>query len=184
MRRSLRFQPMIILAVAATIVFGGVLRAADPLPSWTDGPTKKSILDFVAKVTMEGGPDFAPVAERIATFDNDGTLWCEHPMYVQLAFALDRVKTLAPQHADWKVKQPFKGILEGDLKEALAGGERTLAELIMVTHTGMTPEDFEAIVKDWLATARHPRFKKPYTECVFQPMLELLAFLRANGFKT
>jgi phosphoglycolate phosphatase-like HAD superfamily hydrolase len=160
------------------------VQAAEPLPSWNDGPTKQSILNFVAKVTKEGGPDFVPVAERIATFDNDGTLWCEYPMYVQLAFALDRVKTLAPKHTEWKERQPFKGILAGDLKEAIAGGERKLVEIIMATHVGITTEEFEVTVKDWLATARHPRFKMLYTECVYQPMLELLAFLRANGFKT
>jgi len=160
------------------------LRAAEPLPSWNDGGTKQSILDFVTKVTKEGGPDFVPVPERIATFDNDGTLWCEQPMYVQLAFALDRVKTLAPKHREWKETQPFKGVLAGDLKEAIAGGEHKLAQLIMATHTGMSTDEFEIIVKDWLAVARHPHFKRPYTECVYEPMLELMAYLRANGFKT
>ena len=157
--------------------------AEDPLPSWNNGPTKKAIVDFVTKVTREGA-DFVPVAERIATFDNDGTLWVEQPMYTQLAFALDRVKTLARKHPEWKEKEPFKAVLEGDLKGMAAAGEKGLVEIVMATHAGMTTSEFEDIVKDWLATARHPRFKRPYTECVYKPMLELLAYLRANGFKT
>ncbi|MCE9563666.1 MAG: haloacid dehalogenase-like hydrolase [Planctomycetes bacterium] len=157
---------------------------ADPLPSWNDGKAKQSILDFVAKVTMEGGKDFVPVAKRIATFDNDGTLWCEMPLPVQLVFAIDRVKTLAPKHPEWKEKQPFKAVLEDDMKTVFSGGEKSLMELLMVSHAGMTTEEFEVIVKDWIATAKHPRFKRPYTELVYQPMLEVLAYLRANGFKT
>ena len=157
---------------------------ADPLPSWNDGRAKQSILDFVAAVTREGSPNFVPVPQRIATFDNDGTLWCEQPMYVQLAFALDRVKALAPLHPEWKDQQPFKAVLDGDMKTLAESGERALVELILATHAGMTAGDFEAIVTGWLATARHPRFKRPYTELVYQPMLELLAYLRANGFKT
>lgn len=154
----------------------------DPLPSWNDGAAKKSILDFVAKVAKEGGPDFVPKAERIAVFDNDGTMWCEQPMYVQLAFAVDRVKALAAKHPEWKDKQPFKGILENDLKAI--GGEKELVDLVMASHAGMTTDEFAAIVRDWIATAKHPKFKRPYNECVYQPMLELGAFLRANGFKT
>ena len=156
----------------------------DPLPSWNDGATKASIIDFVARVTTQGGPDFVPPDQRIATFDNDGTLWVEQPMYVQLAFALDRVKAMAPQHPEWKTKQPFKAVLDGDMKALAASGEKGLVELIAATHAGMTTEEFEKIVTDWLATARDPRFKRPYTELVYQPMLELLAYLRANGFKT
>jgi phosphoserine phosphatase len=158
--------------------------AADPLAHWNDTAPKKAITDFVTKVTKEGSPDFIPVAERIATFDNDGTLWCEYPIPVQLAFALDRVKTLAPNHPEWKEKQPFKAVLEEDMKAVFASGERGLAELMMATHAGMTTDEFEKIVKDWIANAKHPRFKRPYTECVYQPMIELLAYLRANGFKT
>ncbi len=158
--------------------------AQDPLPSWNDGPTKKSITEFVAKVTKEGSPDFVPVAERIATLDNDGTLWCEQPLYFQLLFALDRVKALAPQHPEWKTKEPFASLLKGDVKGALAGGEHAFLEIIVVTHAGMTTAEFEKIVADWIATAKHPKFKRPYTECVYQPMVELLAYLRANGFKT
>jgi phosphoserine phosphatase len=159
-------------------------QAPDPLPSWNDGVAKKAITGFVAKVTNEGGPDFVPPAERIAVFDNDGTLWSEQPMYAQLAFALDRVKALAPQHPEWKEKQPFKAALEGDMKTLSAGGEEALVELVMATHAGMTTDEFASIVKDWLATAKNPKTKRPYTEMVFQPMLELLAYMRANGFKT
>jgi phosphoserine phosphatase len=172
-------------ASALLLLFlAGAVSAADPLPAWNDGPAKKSIMDFVARVTREGGPDFVPVAKRIATFDNDGTLWCEQPMYVQLVFARDRVKALAPMHPEWKDKQPFKGVLENDLKAVVASGHKGLVELITATHAGMTTEQFEQIVRNWLATARHPRFKRPYTECVYVPMLQLLAYLRANGFKT
>jgi phosphoglycolate phosphatase-like HAD superfamily hydrolase len=139
---------------------------------------------FVEKVTKEGSPDFVPVPERIATFDNDGTLWAEQPMYFQLFFALDRVKALAPQHPEWKDKEPFASLLKGDVKGALAGGEKAIAEIVMVTHTGMTTEEFEHIVKDWIATAKHPETGKLYTDMIYQPMLELLAYLRQNGFKT
>ncbi len=158
--------------------------ADDALPSWNDGATKQSIVDFVAKVTKEGGPDFVPVPERIATFDNDGTLWCEQPLYFQFLFALDRVKALAPQHPEWKTKEPFASLLKGDVKGALAGGEHAVLEIVMATHSGMTTEEFEKTVKDWIATAKHPITKRPLTEMVYQPMIELLAYLRANGFKT
>src|SRR5215212_6376836 len=156
----------------------------DALPSWNDGATKKAITDFVSRVTVQGGSDFVPPAERVAVFDNDGTLWLEQPMYVQLAFALDRVKALAAQHPEWKDKQPFKAVLEGDMKALAAAGEHGLVELIMATHAGMTTNEFEKITAEWLASARDPRFKRPYTELVYQPMLELLAYMRANGFKT
>jgi hypothetical protein len=140
-------------------------------------------LDFVAAVTRQGSPDFVPVPQRIATFDNDGTLWVEQPMYTQLAFALDRVKALAPEHPEWKEKQPFKAAIEGDMKTLAESGERGMLELIMATHAGMTNADFETEVEAWLAAARHPRFKRPYTELVYQPMLEVLAYLRASGFQ-
>jgi phosphoserine phosphatase len=158
--------------------------ASDPLPSWNDGTAKQSIIDFVTKVTSRGSAEFVPDAERIAVFDNDGTLWSEQPMYFQLFFALDRVKALAPQHPEWKEKQPFASLLKGDVNSALAGGEHAILEIIMATHAGMTTEEFEAIVKDWIASARHPTTNRPFTEMVFQPMLEVLAYLRANGFKT
>jgi phosphoserine phosphatase len=156
---------------------------AGPLPSWNDGKAKQSIVAFVEKVTQFGSPDFVPVPERIATFDNDGTLWCEQPIPVQLYFALDRVKALAPQHPEWKTKEPFASLLKGDVKTALAGGDHALIELVMATHAGMTTVEFEQIVKDWIAIAKHPKTGKLYTEMVYQPMLELLAYLRANGFK-
>lgn len=156
----------------------------DPLPSWNDGAVKTAITDFVARVTKEGGPDFVPPAERIATFDNDGTLWVEKPVYFQLAFAFDRIRTLAPQHPEWKTKQPFKGLLEHDTAAVMESGEKGLLQILAVTHAGMTTDEFSRIVLDWIATARHPRFKRPYTELVYQPMLELLAYLRAKEFKT
>ncbi len=158
--------------------------ADDPLASWNDGTSKTSILQFVAKVTKEGSPEYVPPAERIAVFDNDGTLWCEQPIYVQLAFSIDRIRVLAASHPDWKEKQPFKGILQGNLIGALASGETAIGELIEATHTGMTTDEFHTTVLEWLKTARHPKFNRPYTELVYQPMLELLGFLRANGFKT
>ncbi len=164
---------------------GGTLgEVADPLPSWNEGTAKQAILSFVAGVTREDSPDFVPPAERIAAFDNDGTLWVEQPMYVQLAFAIDRVKALAPLHPEWKDREPFKAVLDSDMKGLAASGEKGLVQLVMETHAGMTTGQFSEIVKDWLATARHPRFDRPYTDLVYQPMLELLAYLRANGFKT
>jgi phosphoserine phosphatase len=156
----------------------------DPLPSWNDTAPKKAIEGFVQRVTKEGTRDFVPVDQRSATFDNDGTLWVEQPMYVQLAFVIDRVKELSPKHPEWKTTQPFQGVLEGDMKAVAATGEKGLIQLMAVTHAGMTVEQFEKIVTDWLATARHPKFNRPYTECIYQPMVELLRYLRANGFKT
>jgi phosphoglycolate phosphatase-like HAD superfamily hydrolase len=183
--KTRRTENLVTVALACLVVFiTAAAQAADPLSSWNDGPAKKSITEFVAKVTKEGSPDFVPPEERIATFDNDGTLWCEQPMYFQLLFALDRLKALAPQHPDWKTKEPFASLLKGDVKAAFAGGERAMLEIIVVTHAGMTTAEFEQIVKDWIATAKHPKFKRLYTECVYQPMVELLAYLRANGFKT
>ena len=173
-----------ILSAPALPVLEQAQAQTDPLPSWNDGANKQAIIGFVGRITQQGGPDFVPPAERIATFDNDGTLWVEHPMYTQLAFALDRVKAMAPSHPEWKDTQPFKAALEGDMKTLAASGDHGLAELIMATHAGMTTEEFQKIVTDWLATARDPRFKRPYTELSYQPMIELLAYLRANGFKT
>jgi phosphoserine phosphatase len=179
-----RTHTIVVLVLYMTISALSSAYAGDPLPSWNDGAAKKNIMEFVAKVTTEGSPDFVSVPERIATFDNDGTLWAEQPMYFQLIFALDRVKALAPQHPEWKTKEPFASLLKGDVKGALAGGEKAIAEIVMVTHAGMTTGEFEKIVKDWIASARHPKTKKLYIEMVFQPMLELLAYLRENGFKT
>ncbi len=169
----------------ATLLAGGrPVAAQDALPSWNDGAAKIAIVEFVGKVTRQGGPDFVPAPQRIATFDNDGTLWTEQPVPVQMAFALDRVKALAPQNPQWKDTQPFKAVLEGDMKTLAEAGDRGLLELVTATHAGMSTEEFTKIVSDWLTTARDPRFKRPYTELVYQPMLELLAYLRANGFKT
>lgn len=156
----------------------------DPLPSWNEGATKAAILNFVAEAVREGGPDFVPPAERIATFDNDGTLWSEQPVYFQAEFAFDRVRALAPQHPEWATTEPFKSILTGDRTVLADLGEQAFTDLLAATHAGMTVEDFEGEVKRWLATARHPRFDRPYDELIYQPMLELLAHLRANGFKT
>ena len=156
----------------------------DPLPSWNDRASKKAILDFVGRVTDSASPDFVPEPERIATFDNDGTLWSEKPAYFQLLFAIDRVRALASEHPEWKTLQPFKAVLEEDLEALAAAGEHGLIELVMATHTGMTTAEFEAIVTDWLATAKHPTTGRRFTEMVYQPMLELLDYLRANGFKT
>ncbi|WP_425515852.1 HAD family hydrolase [Rhizobium laguerreae] len=175
---------MIIALGAALLHATSPFAQSDPLPSWNDTASKAAIVSFVEKVTGQGSPDFVPENERIAVFDNDGTLWVEHPMYTQLAFALDRVKALAPQHPEWKETQPFKAVLEGDMKTLAASGEKGLMELIMTTHAGMTSGDFQKVVTDWLASARDPKFKRPYTELVYQPMIELLAYLRANGFKT
>ena len=159
-------------------------RTVDSLPSWNDGKAKQSIIAFVARVTEQGSPDFVPPAERIAVFDNDGTLWAEQPMYFRVLFALDRVKALAPQHPEWKDKEPFASLLKGDVKGAKADDMKSLVEIIMATHAGMTTAEFETIVKDWLSTAKHPTTKRPYTEMVYQPMLELLDYLRDSGFKT
>ncbi len=178
------------VGLRSIVVFAAVLTAftataqADPLSSWNDGPAKQAIVGFVRKVTTPGSPDFVPPAERIATFDNDGTLWPSHPIYTQLAFALDRIKTLAPRHPDWKTTQPFKAVLDNDLEALGAAGEKGMVELVMASHAGMSTAEFEEIVIDWLDRARHPRFKRRYTELAYQPMLELLTYLRASGFKT
>jgi phosphoglycolate phosphatase-like HAD superfamily hydrolase len=171
---------LLVLVLNTTPAFA----QGDPLPSWNDGPSKKAILDFVGKVTKEGSPDFVTVAERIATFDNDGTLWTEQPMYVQVVFTLDRIRAMAKDHPEWKEKQPYKAILENDLLTLLKQNERNLVEAGLAASSGMTTAEYESMVKDWLATAKHPRFKRPYTDLVYQPMLELLAYLRANHFKT
>jgi len=158
--------------------------ASDPLPSWNDGPTKQSILDFVARVTKEGGPDYVAPKDRLATIDNDGTLWVEQPIYTQFAFAIDEVKAQANKHPEWKTTEPFKSILAGDVKGLAASGEKGMVEVMAATHSGMTTTDFDKTVKAWLGTAKHPRFKVLYTDLIYQPMLELLDYLRANGFKT
>ena len=169
------------LLISSAIAFA---QEADPLPSWNSGSAKASITKFVTEATTVGGGNFIRPEERIAVFDNDGTLWSEQPMYFQLAFALDRVKATASEHPEWKDKEPFKSALAGDLKAVFAGGEHALLELVMATHAGMSTDEFAQVVKDWLATAKHPKYGKPYTELVYQPMLELLAYLREKGFKT
>jgi len=185
MRSHIRTLLVSVLALAVSLVFGTlVLAQNDPLSSWNDGPTKEAVVAFVQQVTDRSSPQFVPPAERIATFDNDGTLWPSHPMYTQLAFALDRIKALAPKHPEWKTKQPFKAVLDNDLKALAAAGEKGMVELVMASHAGMSTAQFEAIVTDWLEKARHPRFKRRYTELAYQPMLEILAYLRENGFKT
>lgn len=176
-----------LLLMAALAILGTTAIAApqsDPLPSWNDTAPKKAIIDFVSRVTTKGGADYVPPEERIAVFDNDGTLWAEQPIYFQVQFALDRIAALAPEHPDWEQTQPFKGVLEGDIKAVAASGEHGLLEIMAATHSGITTEKFNSIVDSWLKTAEHPRFKRPYTSLVYQPMLELLAYLRANGFKT
>jgi phosphoserine phosphatase len=178
------FGSLAVCSVSVVAMAPATVRAADPLPSWNEGASKQAIVKFVADTTRQGAPTFVPPAERIATFDNDGTLWTEQPLYFQLAFALERVKVLAPQHPEWKTQEPFKTLLAGDVKGALAQGEKALLEIVAATHAGMTTEEFANTVNDWAATARHPRFGRLYTEMVFQPMLELLACLRENGFKT
>jgi phosphoglycolate phosphatase-like HAD superfamily hydrolase len=176
------------LALAATLGLsswqGAAAQTADPLPSWNDTRPKQAIIDFVSRVTEEGGADFVPEAERIATFDNDGTLWSEQPIYFQGQFAIDRIKALAPEHPEWKETQPFKSVLEGDLQALAASGQKGLLDILATTHAGMSTEEFAATVEEWLATARHPKFDRPYNELVYRPMQELLAYLRENGFKT
>ena len=190
MNRPVPASLAVTLALALALALGGCagtgeqIAEAEPLPSWNDGVAKQTIVGFVDRVTAEGSPDFVPVEQRIATFDNDGTLWAEQPIYFQFAFAIDRVKAQAPEHPEWRHTQPFEAVLEGDMN-ALAGmGEKGFLEIIAATHAGMTTEEFSAIAAEWLATARHPRFDRLYTELAYQPMLELLAYLRAEGFKT
>ncbi|RKZ91394.1 MAG: haloacid dehalogenase-like hydrolase [Gammaproteobacteria bacterium] len=173
----------LFLLLVLTNLFITACSKVDPLPSWNEGDSKQNIIAFVEAVTDKSSPDFVPAEERIATFDNDGTLWSERPIYFQLFFAIDRVKQLAPQHPKWKTTQPFKAVLDNDMDALAASGENDLIQLVMATHAGTTTEAFSQIVKDWLATAKHSRFDRPYNELVFQPMLELLTYLRANEFK-
>ena len=184
MKNKIKFVVFLAICLSVFCFVGTAVMAADPIPSWNDNTPKKSIIAFVQKVTQEGSSEFVPSSERIAVFDNDGTLWAEQPMYFQLAFALDQVKAFALQHPEWKEKRPFKAVLEDDLKTVLTGGEHALLEIVMATHAGNTTDEFAQTVKDWLATAKHPVTGRPYTEMVYQPMLELLAYLRANHFKT
>jgi len=184
MMRKATFSLCAFLLLLAGTLAGQALAQTDPLPSWNDTAPKKAIISFVEQVTRPGSPNFVPPEERIAVFDNDGTLWAEQPLYFQFLFAIDRVKDLAPQHPEWKTQEPFASLLKGDVKGALAGGEHALVEIVAATHSGMTTEEFKQIVRDWLATAKHPKSQRPYTDMAYQPMLELLDYLRANGFKT
>jgi phosphoglycolate phosphatase-like HAD superfamily hydrolase len=176
---------LLVVGLAVAFLTGSAFaQPADPLASWNDGAAKTSIKDFVARVTTEGGADFVPPAERIAAFDNDGTLWAEQPVYFQLAFAFDRVKALSEEHPEWKTQQPFRAVLENDKAALAAAGEKGLLQIMAVTHAGMSTEAFTRAVTRWIETARHPHFNRPYVSLVYQPMRELLAYLRANGFKT
>lgn len=185
MMKAIRARNLMAAALVCMLTLASATaQAVDALPSWNDGAAKKSIVEFVANVTKQDSPEFVPITERIAVFDNDGTLWAEQPMYFQFSFALDRVKALAPQHPEWKTKEPFASLLKGDVKGVLAGGDRAMLQIVTATHAGMTTEEFEKIVTHWITTAKHPKTGRLYTELVYQPMLELLAYLRANGFKT
>ena len=175
----------VIAIVIATFGLAAQPAAAqDPLPSWNDTGPKKAIIAFVAKVTKEGTPDFVPANQRIATFDNDGTLWPEQPIYFQFEFAIDRIKLLAAAHPEWKTEEPFASLIDGDIQRALARGEQDIMAAIAATHSGMTTDSFERIAREWIRTKRDARFKRPYIKMAYQPMLELLNYLRANGFKT
>lgn len=172
------------LAILAASFATHAFASDDPLPAWNDGASKRAVLAFVAKVTKEGTPDFVPAPDRIAVFDNDGTLWCEKPMYVQAVFARDRIKALAPAHPEWNERQPFKALLEDDRAALAHIDHKGLLDIVTASHSGMTSDEFAAVVRDWTSTSRHPRFGRSYTRCIYQPMLELMAHLRANGFRT
>ncbi|MFD1218189.1 MULTISPECIES: HAD family hydrolase [Microbulbifer] len=180
MKRLLPIFAIHLLLLLAT----GAAAQSDPLPSWNDSASKRAIVDFVGSVTKEGSPDYIPPKERIATFDNDGTLWSEQPAYFQVFYLIDQVKRMAPEHPEWKTREPFASVLKGDMKGVAASGEKGLLEMLAATHSGMTSEQFADNVRQWLATARHPKTGKPFNQMVYQPMLELLNYLRANGFKT
>jgi len=179
-----KYSTWMLGILASLFMCMAVAAASEPLPSWNDGATKQAIMDFVVRVTKDGSADYVPEAQRVAVFDNDGTLWAEQPMYVQALFVADRVKTLASQHPEWTTKEPFASLLKGDATGVAASGESGIAELMALTHAGMSTDEFAVIVSDWIATARHPKTGRLYTEMVYQPMLELLAYLRENGFKT
>lgn len=184
MKWKTRLQSLFLFFIVCILLNCFSFAAEDPLPSWNEGATKKALLAFVADVTKQGGPKFVPVASRIATFDNDGTLWAEQPLYVQLAFGIDRVKALAPQHPEWKTQEPYKSVLEGNIKAALTGAEKAAFALMAPSHVGMTTDAFTTTVRDWISTSRNPKFNRLNIDCTYQPQLELLTYLRANGFKT
>lgn len=190
MGRNMQITSLLILAIITLISCNAPqpkteteqVAIPDPLPSWNEGTSKQSIIDFVTKTTREGSADFVPIADRIACLDNDGTLWTEKPLPFQLYFVLDRIKVMAPEHPEWKNKQPYKALLEGDLKTAMAGGENALLEILMTTHAGITTDEFDKNVRNWITTATHPETGKHYNEMIYQPMVELLDYLRANGY--
>ncbi len=181
-----RRRPLAAVAAAIALLLAAPADPAgdDPLPSWNEGPARKAVLGFVREATTPGAPGFVPTDERIAVFDNDGTLWCEQPIYVQVQFAFARVAAMAPQHPEWKAQEPFKSILSGDREAMLKFTVQDFERVVAATHAGMTQEEFRGIVRDWLASARHPRYKRPYTELVYRPMLEVMRLLRSRGFKT
>jgi len=184
MKKSIQLLSILVIALTAHLALSASAKAADPLPSWAHGPSKSAIVQFVQAVTDKRSQDYVPPDERIATFDNDGTLWVEYPIYTQFLFASDRVKELAPKHPEWKTKQPFKALLEGDMKTVGASGMKGVMEILLATHSGMTATEFSQEAAEWLTTTQHPKFKRPYVECIYQPQLELLGYLRKNGFKT
>ncbi len=175
---------LVIVLWALTILQTGCCNSPPALESWNDSPSKSALVSFVERTTIKSSPDYLPPEERIAVFDNDGTLWCEQPIYFQFAFAIDRVRAMAPQHPEWKDQEPYKSLLAGDTKGLLATGEKGIVQLMAASHAGITTDEFDAIVKDWLKTARHPKYKRPYNELTYQPMLEALAYLRSHGYKT
>ncbi|RKZ06839.1 haloacid dehalogenase-like hydrolase [bacterium] len=175
---------VLLVSISCIAPSGAPDAMADPLPSWSDGVTRQRIIEFVTTVTDPENPGFVPVEERIATFDNDGTLWSEQPVYFQLAFAIDRVSAMASEHPEWKQEEPFKSVLQSDLGALTGMDMHDLMTLLMASHAGMTTAEFREIVHEWLSTARHPQLDRPYTELVYQPMLELLDYLRDNGFET
>ncbi len=180
--RLATFVALLALLVAPYAAYAD--QESDPLPSWNDGAVKTAILDYVLRVTTEDSPDFIAEADRIATFDNDGTLWVEKPVYTQFVFVMDRVKAVSNQHPEWKTKEPFKSVLDGNTEKLLTYGEKGAMALVTATHSGMTTVEFNEIVSNWLKTAKHPRFKRLYTDLTYKPMIELLHYLRAKGFKT
>ncbi|MGF7213140.1 phosphoglycolate phosphatase-like HAD superfamily hydrolase [Skermanella aerolata] len=184
MTEILRWSARVLLMTFTVLASAPVMAQENPLPSWNEGPAKTAIVDFIERVTNRNGQDWVPPEDRVATFDNDGTLWSEQPIYFQGMFVFDRIKAMAPQHPEWREEQPFKAALEGDLKTLAAGGMASLNKLLMTTHTGMTTDEFAVIVTDWLKTARHPRFQRPYNELTFQPMVELIGYLQQSGFRT
>lgn len=184
MAEILRWTARVLLMTFTMLASAPVVAQDNPLPSWNEGPAKTAIIDFVERVTNQNGQDWVAPEDRVATFDNDGTLWSEQPIYFQGMFIFDRIKAMAPQHPEWRDEQPFKAALEGDLKTLAAGGMASLNKLLMTTHAGMTTDEFAVIVTDWLKTARHPRFQRPYNELTFQPMVELIGYLQRSGFRT